>query len=88
MSKENNRRIFTLYEYFEKRLKGPRYNTIVQDLIDDMKTDKRFKPGMRGSEITFIIDFYGCDGAKEALKEFIKCYKRYCTINGYDQERF
>lgn len=71
----------TLYAYIQKRTEGRRTDSIVQDLIDDMKRDERLA-GMNAQEIVNHIRWEACTGAREALTMFVAQYKRYCKAHG------
>lgn len=60
----------TFYAYIQKRIEGRRMDSIVQDLIDDMKRDKELQ-GKTGAEIVSNIRWKACSGANEALNRFI-----------------
>lgn len=75
----------TLYAYIERRIKGKRTDSVVQDLIDDMALDREI-PGMTGSQIVTHIVWSGCSEAVDALVTFVKSYKQYCRAHGYKPE--
>lgn len=76
----------TFYAYIQKRIEGRRTDSIVQDLIDDMKRDKELQ-GKTGAEIVSHIRWKACSGAKEALNRFISSYRHYCNEHGYETEQ-
>ena len=75
----------TLYNYIQMRIKGKHTLSIVQDLIDDMKSDKELE-GLNAQEIVEHIRIRACEGAWEALKRFIQQYKQYCKRNNIEHE--
>lgn len=75
----------TLYAYIQKRINGRRRDSIVQDLIDDMKRDKELE-GKTAQEIVNHIRWRVCSGAWDATKQFVQQYKQYCRKNGLEAE--
>ncbi len=75
----------TFYSYIQMRIAGRRTKSIVQDLIDDMKTDKELE-GKTGAEIVGHIKPLACFGARDALRRFSSQYKQYCKAHGYESE--
>lgn len=76
----------TLYAYIQQRIAGRRTDSIVQDLIDDMRRDKELA-GMIGSEIVHHIRWRACEGARLALSRFLQSYKHHCKAHNYEPER-
>lgn len=76
----------TLYAYIQMRIAGRRTDSIVQDLIDDMRQDKALA-GMTGAEIVSHIRWHGCMGAREALNRFLNSYKTYCKCHNLECEK-
>lgn len=75
----------TLYAYIQQRIAGRRTDSIVQDLIDDMRRDKELA-GMTGTEIVHHIRWHACEGARLALSRFLQSYKYHCKAHNYEPE--
>ena len=75
----------TLYDYIQIRINGKRTDSIVQDLIDDMKRDEVLKD-CAGWEIVRHIQRHACVGCLEALSRFLSSYRQYCKRHGYQCE--
>ena len=76
----------SLYAYIQQRIAGRRTDSIVQDLIDDMKQDKELA-GKTGAEIVSHIRWRACSGALEALNRFLKSYRHHCKVHEYEPEK-
>ena len=74
-----------MYAYILKRIEGRRTESIVQDLVDDMKCDKDLN-GKTAQEIVNHIRLVACYGAWEATKQFVQQYKQYCKKNNMQAE--
>ena len=75
----------TLYAYIQKRINGPRRDSIMQDLIDDMANDEELK-GKTAQEIVNHIRCKACFEAWFATTQFVQQYKKYCKKNGLEAE--
>ena len=74
-----------MYAYIQRRIAGRRTESIVQDLLDDMKSDTEL-PDKSAQEIVNRIRLLACDGAWEATKQFVQQYKRYCKKHNIEAE--
>ena len=74
-----------MYAYIQKRIAGRRTESIVQDLVDDMKCDKNLN-GKTAQEIVNHIRLVACYGAWEATKQFVQQYKQYCKKHNVKAE--
>lgn len=75
----------TMYAYIQRRIEGRKTQSIVQDLVDDMKSDTEL-PGKTAQEIVDRIRLLACDGAWEATKQFVQQYKQYCKKHNMKAE--
>ena len=82
---ENYMETLKLYDYIQIRVNGKRRDSIVQDLVDDMRRDKELA-GKTGQEIVDRIRLRACSGAWEALGRFLNSYKTYCKTHNFQPE--
>ena len=74
-----------MYAYIQKRIAGRRTESIVQNLLNDMKSDTEL-PDKSAQEIVDRIRLLACYGAWEATKRFVQQYKQYCKKHNMEAE--